>query len=104
MSAFRRVAMSSNGAIDYAAATVVGVGVLQQDVTAASYFTPQVRFYGTGSCLVAVTAVPCTIGDTMFCAANGAVASTGTITIGRTRTTSSTNGDLIELVPVVGAV
>ena len=99
LSAFRRVRVSSNGSIDYALSTEMGVGVVQQDVTNQSYYTPQVRFYGTGTVMVSVTAVPVTIGDTIFAASNGQVSSTGTVTAGKTLTSAATNGDWIELVP-----
>ena len=54
MSAFIRVTISSNGAIGPSGAEQ-GAGVLQQDVQGLSWEVAKVRFYGTGSCQVAVT-------------------------------------------------
>lgn len=99
MSAWRRVAVSSNGKVGYASNAEVGVGVLQQDVAGNSYETPQVRFNTTGTQMVAVTAVPVTIGDTVYAGANGQVSSTGSVVVGKTLTSAATNGDIIEIVP-----
>jgi hypothetical protein len=54
MSAFIRVTVSLNGAIGPSGAEQ-GQGVLQQDVAGNSYDVPKVRFFGTGSCQIAVT-------------------------------------------------
>jgi len=99
MSAFARVAISSNGSIGLAGAGVVGVGVLQEDTTANSYENPKVRLYGAGTCRIAVTAVPVTIGDVMFCVTNGLVANTGgTVSFGYALGSAATNGQIIEVV------
>ena len=104
LSAFRRVSVSNNGAIGYADNGVNGVGVLQQDVTNDSFYTPQVRFYGTGSYMCAVTGAPVTCGDTVYAAVTGYVSSTGTVVAGRTLTTSTVNGTWIEVVPAQNGV
>lgn len=104
MSGFRRVALSSNGSVGYAATAVVGIGVLQQDVAGNSWDTPQVRFYTHGSFICSVTGVPVTIGDTLYAGATGQVASTGTVTIGLAGTNAATNGDIIEVYPLSGGL
>jgi hypothetical protein len=73
MSAFRRVSLSSNGGLGYSQATEAGVGVLQDDVLGLAYENPKVRFYGTGSVMVAVTGGPATAGATMWAAVTGYV-------------------------------
>lgn len=107
LSAFRRVAVSSNGSIGYADDGVLGVGVLQQDVTNDSFYTPQVRFFSLGTYMCAVTAVPVTIGDTVYAAVTGYVSTTGRSTIfaltaGRSLTTATVNGSWIEVAPIIG--
>jgi hypothetical protein len=76
MSAFRVVAVSSNGSIGLAAVDVRGVGILQEDTTANSYERPAVRLYGSGTFRVAVTGTPLTAGNTMVVCTNGFVSVT----------------------------
>lgn len=106
MSAGARVALSSNGSIGLAGAAIVGIGVLQRDTTAGSYENPAVRFYGTGSVAVAVTGAPATVGDTLYCLANGQVGPTNSATNGIQWGTLlesySTNGVLAETLPNPG--
>lgn len=97
-----RVSVSSNGAIGLSTATDYGVGVLQQDAQGASFESPKVRFYYTGSSDIAVTAVtayPITPGSIVFLAAGGMVAQTGSLTFGVALESPVENGDLIEVVP-----
>lgn len=54
MSAFIRVTVSANGAIEPSGAEQ-GQGVIQQDVAGNTFDVAKVRFYGTGSVQVAVT-------------------------------------------------
>lgn len=104
LSGFRRVMVSNNGSVGYADNLTLGVGVLQQDVTNNSYYTPAVRFYSTGTYMCAVTAVPVTIGDTVYAAVTGYVSSTGTVVAGHTLTSAASAGDWIEIVPPNGTV
>jgi hypothetical protein len=76
MSAYRVVAVSSNGSIGLAAVDVRGVGILQEDTTANSYERPCVRLYGTGTFRVAVTGTPLTAGNAMVVVTNGQVSVT----------------------------
>lgn len=76
MSAGARVALSSNGKIGLAGDRVLGLGVLERDTSANAYENPKVRFFGTGSALVAVTGGPATVGDKVYCLANGQVGPT----------------------------
>ena len=76
MSAYRVVAVSSNGSIGLSAVDVRGVGVLQEDTTAESYERPSVRLWGTGTFRVAVTGTPLTAGNVMVVVTNGFVSVT----------------------------
>jgi len=99
MSAGSRVALSTNGYIGLASASVAGVGVLQADVTADSFVVAPVRFYGAGSARMLVTGCPLTAGDILYAAANGRVAPTGSIAIGIARESATTNGVIVEVLP-----
>jgi acetyltransferase-like isoleucine patch superfamily enzyme len=96
VSAFRAVALSDNRGIGLNPNNAIPFGFTQQDKTSGDFVT--VKFFndaGTQKC--ALTAAPVTIGDVLFAAANGAVAPTGTVTIGRSLTTAATNGSIVEL-------
>lgn len=46
-----------------------------------------------------IAAVPVTVGDTIYLAASGQVSTTGTVTVGKALTTTSTTGAVIEFLP-----
>ena len=46
-----------------------------------------------------ITAAPVTVGDTIYLGASGQVSTTGTVTIGKALTTTSTTGAVIEFLP-----
>ena len=54
MSAYIRVTVSANGAINPSAGEI-GAGILLEDTAGNSYEVPKVRFANSGSCPVAVT-------------------------------------------------
>lgn len=87
MSAYSRVVVSPNGSISLADINTRGLGVLQDDTTADTWQNPAVRFWGTGSCQVLVTAGPSTPGDTLFTATEAGYVRpssiTGSLTMGR---------------------
>lgn len=103
MSAFRRVAVSNNGYIGYAAIAVKGVGILQRDCTADSFENPEVRLYSAGTQKIAITAAPITVGDAIYAVTNGMGAVTnganGGTTIGIALESAASNGDIIEFLP-----
>ena len=105
MSAWRRVSCTSTGAIAYANATDPGVGVLQEDVLGGTtYENPKVRFYGTGSVMVAVTGGVATPGNTAYTAVTGyvsAATSSGSITFGIFLTAATPNGTVAEVLPAL---
>jgi hypothetical protein len=99
MSAYRRVLVDTSGYINYAGNTVVGQGVLQNDVTADSFASGTVRFFGTGSCRISVTAGPATLGDKLYAAANGQVSATGTVVVGMLIDATTAQGSEGEVIP-----
>ena len=46
-----------------------------------------------------ITAAPVTVGDTIYLGASGLVSTTGTVTIGKSLSTASANGTVIEFIP-----
>jgi len=98
VSAFRAVAVSTNRGVDLNAAATAPLGFTQQDAASGDYVA--VKFFaGPGTQKCAVTVAPITIGDDVFAGADGFVSSTGTITVGRSLTTASANGSVIEFEP-----
>jgi hypothetical protein len=99
VSAFRAVALSDNRGIGLNPNNAAPIGFTQQDKASGDFVT--VKFFsGPGSQKCAVTAAPVTVGNTLYAAANGFVAPTGTVTVGSSLSSASSNGAVIELVPV----
>lgn len=92
MSAYRIVAVSSNGSIGLNAVDVRGIGVLEEDTTANSYERPRVRLWGAGTYRVAVTGTPLTAGNVMVAVTNGFVS----VTNGLAGNSGVTVGILLE--------
>lgn len=102
ITAFRRVAISTNGGVVAAGNTVAGIGVLQRDVAEGDTYGAVVRLKGAGSFKVSVTAAPVTTGDVLYAAANGQVAPTGTVALNwRAAESASDDGAVIEAIPVL---
>ena len=104
MSAGTRVAISSgNGYLQVAGVQVLGVGVIQEDVTSNSFENPKVRFWGTGSVTMLGTGAPATQGDTVYAIATGYVgpASGGTpwVSVGTLLESYTVNGVKVEVLP-----
>ena len=99
VSAFRFVILSNNGGVTYAGTSNVPDGTTQIDGASGDYIP--VRYFGAGigTMKVAVTGAPVTVGDTLYAAALGRVAPSGTITVGKSLTTTTTNDQVIELLP-----
>jgi hypothetical protein len=103
ITAFRRVVLSTNGGVGVADNTVAGVGVLQRDTVADDTYGAVVRLAGAGTFKIAITAAPVTVGNILYAAANGAVAPTGTVSLGwRAVESASANDAVIEAIPVLG--
>ena len=99
VSAFRAVAISDNRGVGLNGTGAAPIGFTQQDTASGGYVA--VKFFsGPGTVKCAITVVPVTIGSTLFAAANGFVAPTGTVTVGRSLTAATVNGAIIELISV----
>lgn len=96
VSAFRGVTLSSNRGIGASATAVRPLGVTGSDAASADYV--EVKFLNNpGTFRISVTGCPVTIGDAIFCGADGqAVRTGGTVTLGRALNSASTNGSIIE--------
>jgi hypothetical protein len=95
VSAYRGVVLSNNGGITYSGATDIPLGFTEEDAASGDYVS--VRFFnaaGTQKC--EVTAQPVTVADTLYAGALGRASTTGTITWGKSRTTTQTNTEVIE--------
>lgn len=82
LSAFRLVALSSNGYVGLAAATDRPVGVNQFDISSDTFATASVESTRGSIVAIAATAVPVTAGNLVYAAADGRVAYTGTVLVG----------------------
>jgi len=99
VSAFRCVSLSSNRGITYSLTGTVPVGVTLAD-TASGDFVAVKFFTGPGTHKSEVTGVPVTVGDLLYAADLGRVGTTGTVSVGRSLTTATSNGSVIEFIPL----
>ena len=97
ITAFRLVSISSNRGVGLAATASLPDGVAFID--AASGDQISVQFLGGTTVKATLLAGPVTVGDTVFSVASGQVAITGTITVGKSLTTASDAGAIIEMLP-----
>ena len=99
VSAYRGVILSSNGGVTYSGATDIPLGFTQEDAASGDYVA--VKFlYGPGSQKCELTAQPVTVADTLYAGALGRVSTTGTITVGKAGTSSTSNTEVIRVFPV----
>lgn len=91
------VVLSSNGGVGLATTTSCdGFAIVDGasgDYISVAFLTNNGTLKGT------IAAIPVTIGDTIYLASSGQVSTTGTVTIGKSRTTTSTTGAVIEFIP-----
>ena len=97
ITAFRLVSISANRGVGLAATASLPDGVTLID--AASGDQVSVQFLGGTTIKATLLAGPVTVGDTLFSTANGTVAITGTITVGKSLTTASDASAIIEILP-----
>jgi hypothetical protein len=97
ITAFRLVSISSNRGVGLAATASLPDGVAAIDAAAGDQVT--VEFLGGTTIKATLLAGPVTVGDTLFSTANGTVAITGTITVGKSLTTASDASAIIEMLP-----
>ena len=99
VSAFRGVILSSNGGITYSGDTAIPLGFTQEDAASGDYVTVKF-FFGPGSHKCELTGQPVTVADTLYAGALGRMSTTGTITVGKAGTSSTSNGEVIRFFPI----
>lgn len=104
ISAFRAVVISNNGGVTYAGANAVCDGFAQIDAASGDYVPVRGFFSDGGTQKGVLTAAPVTVGDTLYAGALGRISTTGTITVGKSLTTSASNDTIIEFIPRVTIV
>jgi hypothetical protein len=102
ISAFRAVVISNNGGVGLAITGTRPDGFALVDTASGDYVSVRGFFDGQSQRGV-ITASPVTIGDTLFAGATGYVSTTGTITVGKSLTTTggaanAADGTVIEFV------
>ena len=97
ITAFRLVSISANRGVGLSATASLPDGVATIDAASGDFVT--VQFLGGNSVKATLLAGPVTVGDTVFSVASGQVAITGTITVGKSLTTASDAGAIIEMLP-----
>ena len=83
------VGLSTTGACDGFALVDGASG----DYVSVAFLTNNGTLKGT------LAAAPITAGDTVYLGSSGLVSTTGTVTVGKSRTTTSTTGAVIEFLP-----
>ena len=97
ITAFQGVVISNNRGVGLSTTTACD-GFALVDGASGDYIS--VAFLtNNGTLKATITAVPITVGDTIFLGATGFVSSTGTVTIGKALTSASSNGSVIEFIP-----
>ena len=89
LSTNRGVGLSTTSACDGFAL----VDAATNDYVSVAFLTNNGTLKGT------ITAAPVTVGDTIYLGASGQVSTTGTVTIGKALTTTSSNGAVVEFIP-----
>ena len=97
ITAFRLVSISSNLGVGLAATAAIPDGVAIIDAASGDQVT--VQFLGGNTVKATLLAGPVTVGDTLFSVASGQVAITGTITVGKSLSTASDAGAIIQMLP-----
>ena len=97
ITAFRLVSISNNRGVGLAATASLPDGVAVIDAASGDQIT--VEFLGGTTIKATLLAGPVTVGDTLFSTANGTVAITGTITVGKSLTTANDASAIIEMIP-----
>ena len=97
ITAFRLVSISANRGVGLAATASLPDGVAVIDAASGDQVT--VQFLGGNTVKATLLAGPVTVGDTLFSVASGQVAITGTVTVGKSLTTASDAGAIVEMLP-----
>jgi hypothetical protein len=96
ITAFRLVSISANRGVGLAATASIPDGVAIIDAASGDQVT--VQFLGGTTVKATLLAGPVTVGDTLFSTANGTVAITGSVTVGKSLTTASDASAIIEMI------
>jgi hypothetical protein len=96
ITAFRLVSISANRGVGLAATASIPDGVAIIDAASGDQVT--VQFLGGTTVKATLLAGPVTVGDILFSTANGTVAITGSVTVGKSLTTASDASAIIEMV------
>ena len=97
LTAFRFVSISSNRGVGLSATASLPDGVTLIDAASGDQVT--VQFLGGTTIKATLLAGPVTVGDTLYSTANGTVAITGSVTVGKSLTTASDASAIIEILP-----
>lgn len=103
ISAFRAVVLSNNGGVGLATNDTRPDGFALIDTASGDYVSVR-GFWDGQSQRGVLTAAPVTVGDTLYAGATGYVSTTGTVTVGKSLTTTggaanAQNGSVIEFIP-----
>ena len=91
------VVLSTNGGVGLSTSTACDGFAL---IDAASGDNVSVAFLtNNGTLKGTLAAAPVTVGDTLYLASSGQISTTGTVTIGKSKTTTSTTGAVVEFLP-----
>jgi hypothetical protein len=96
ITAFRLVSISANRGVGLAATASIPDGVAIIDAASGDQVT--VQFLGGTTVKATLLAGPVTVGDILFSTANGTVAITGTVTVGKSLTSATDASAIIEMV------
>ena len=91
------VVLSSNGGVGLSTSTACDgfalVDGASGDYISVAFLTNNGTLKGT------MAAAPVTAGDTLYLGTSGQISTTGTVTIGKSKTTTSTTGAVVEFLP-----
>jgi hypothetical protein len=103
LTAFRAVVISNNRGVGLAATAGSVDGITQIDAASGDFVT--VAFlHGQGTQKISLLAGPTTVGDTLYIGANGLAAITGTVVLGKTLTTATEAGAILEFIPKLNSL
>ena len=97
ITAYLGVVLSTNRGVGLSTSTACDgfalVDGATNDYVSVAFLTNNGTLKGT------MSAVPVTVGDTLYLASSGNISTTGTVTIGKALTTTSTTGAVVEFIP-----
>lgn len=97
ITAFRLVSISSNGGVLLSTTGSNADGVAQIDAASGDFVSVKFLHDG-GTQKGTLVAGPVTAGNTLFVGASGQVSTNGTVTVGKSLTTTATSGAVIEFI------